>query len=150
MTVRSATAVLALLLTAGAILIAVELGNGAASYGSDTVAGPCRPRPPFGEGGIDGTLQQIVLDGLDGAACRLGTTREELVLSLAPGSGVARRWSRQTIDRAIRAGLLRAVDAAARRGDLPSFAAPLLRELVERLPIDRLVEGGISLRELLP
>ena len=146
---RRPVAAVAVLLAAAAILLTVELATGGISYGSGTVANPCRPRPRFPEGGIDGTIQQIVLDGLDGAACRLDTTREELVLSLAPGTSVRhRRWDRATLEPAIRAGLLRAVDAADRRGDLPPFVAPILRTVIEHAPIDKLIAGGIKLRDL--
>ena len=44
---------------------------------------PVGARPLFPSGGIDGTTQRIVLDGLGRAACKLGVTREELVVSLA-------------------------------------------------------------------
>src|SRR5205085_1717807 len=79
------------------------------------------------------------------AACRLHTTREQLVLSL-DGKG---RWNRRTIDVAVRAGLLRAVDEAVRRGDIPSLLAPLVRGVVRRAPVAALVEGGIRLRDLI-
>jgi hypothetical protein len=81
----------------------------------------------------------------------LHTTREELVLSIGGGgAGVTRHWDPHTIDVALRAGLLRSVDAAEQRGDVPGFAAPLLRQLVQRLPLERLIRGGISLGDLLP
>jgi hypothetical protein len=139
---------LAALLAAGVVLVAVELGKGALSEPSPKLANPCVPRDGR-TGGIDATAQRIVLDGLDGAACRLHTTREELVLSLAPEAGVRRRWDAHTIEVAIRAGLLRSVDEAERRGDIPDFVAPVLRDIVRHAPIDRLVRGGISLRDLL-
>jgi len=41
------------------------------------------------------------------------------------------------------------VDEAVQRGDVPSFLAPALRGLVRRLPLDRLVQGGFSLSDLL-
>ena len=41
-----------------------------------------------------------------------------------------------------------AVEEADRRGDIPGFATPLLRRLVESAPIDRLIRGGISLNNL--
>ena len=101
-------------------------------------------------GGIDTTIQRIVLDGLDGAACRLHTTREELVLSLGGGElGGTRKWDAHTIEVALRAGLLRSVDAAVQRGDVPGFLAPALRGIVERAPLGKLVRGGISLQDLL-
>jgi hypothetical protein len=126
--------------------VAVELGKGALSEPPPKLASPCVPRHGR-TGGIDATIQRIVLDGLDGAACRLHTTREELVLSL--GGGETRRWDEHTIEVALRAGLLRSVDEAERRGDVPGFVAPTLRRLVERAPLGKLIRGGFSLSDLL-
>jgi hypothetical protein len=140
--------VLVALLLAGVALVAVELGLGALQEPSPRIADPCHPRDGR-TGGIDTTIQRIVLDGLDGAACRLHTTREELVLSLGGGSLAPRHWDEHTIEVALRAGMLRAVDEAVRRGDVPSFLAPALRGLVRRLPLEQLVRGGISLGDLL-
>jgi hypothetical protein len=145
---RPASAVLAALLAGAVVLVGVELGEGALGHVPPALANPCRPRPAHG-GGLDATIQRIVLDGFDGAACRLHTTREELVLSLGPGTGFRRRWDRRTIEAALRAGLLHSVDEAERRGDVPEFIAPLLRRLVRTAPLDRLIEGGIRLRDLL-
>lgn len=146
---RPALWVLVALLASGAVLVAVELGKGALNEPSPKIADPCQPRGGR-TGGIDTTIQRIVLDGLDGAACRLHTTREELVLSLG-GSGLAgtRRWDAHTIEVALRAGLLRSVDAAVQRGDVPDFLAPALRGIVERAPLGKLVRGGIGLQDLL-
>lgn len=135
------------MLAAALVLVAVELGEGALGRVPPALANPCRPRPAHG-GGLDSTIQRIVLDGLDGAACRLHTTREELVLSLGPGTGIRRRWDRRTIEIALRAGLLRSVDEAERRGDVPELIAPALRRLIRAAPLDRLIEGGIRLRDL--
>lgn len=145
---RPASAILAALLAATVVLVGVEFGDGALGHVPPALANPCRPRPAHG-GGLDATIQRIVLDGLDGAACRLHTTREELVLSLGPGTGFRRRWDRRTIEVALRAGLLHSVDEAERRGDVPEFIAPLLRRLVRTAPLGRLIEGGIRLRDLL-
>jgi hypothetical protein len=146
---RAAIWIVAALLASGAVLVAVELGKGALEEPSPKIANPCKPRDGR-TGGIDATIQRIVLDGLDGAACRLHTTREELVLSLGGGSAVLpRRWDERTVEVALRAGLLRSVDEAVDRGDVPGFLAPVLRGLVRRLPLDRLVQGGFSLSDLL-
>jgi hypothetical protein len=142
--VRPATWVLAALLVSVAVLVAVELGKGALHEPAPKLTNPCQPRGGR-TGGIDATIQRIVLDGLDGAACRLHTTREELVLSLAPESGVRRRWDEHTIEVAVRAGLLRSIDEAQRRGDIPDFVLPILRNFVEHAPIDQLVRGAIKL-----
>ena len=145
---RPAAWVLAALLVSVAVLVGVELGKGALEEPAPKLANPCHPRGGR-TGGIDATIQRIVLDGLDGAACRLHTTREELVLSFAPESGVRRRWDQHTIEVAVRAGLLRSIDEAQRRGDLPDFAAGIVRELVRRAPIGQIVRGGLSLTSLL-
>jgi hypothetical protein len=144
--VKAAAWVLVALLLSGAALVGVELGKGALDEPAPKIANPCQPREGR-TGGIDATIQRIVLDGLDGAACRLHTSREELVLSLGGGVGVTRRWDEHTIEVALRAGLLRSVDAAEQRGDVPSFLAPALRQLVETAPIDKLVRGGIGLSD---
>jgi hypothetical protein len=146
---RAGALIVAALLASGAVLVAVELGKGALQEPSPKVANPCKARDGR-TGGIDATIQRIVLDGLDGAACRLHTTREELVLSLGGGSAVLpRRWDEHTVEVALRAGLLRSVDEAVQRGDVPGFLAPALRGLVRRLPLDRLVQGGFSLSDLI-
>ena len=99
---RVALAVLVALFVGAAGLLALEFANGAADAGALAVRDPCEPRPAFPGEGLDATLQRIVFDGLDGAACELGTTREELVLSLAPGSGVEPiPWDDATIERAV-------------------------------------------------
>ena len=143
MTVRPVT-ILAGLLVVAVALVAVEVGVGA-THDTVKIANPCEERAPFPGQSVDATIQRVVLDGLDGAACRLHTTREQLVLSL-DGKG---RWNRRTIDVAVRAGLLRAVDEAVRRGDIPSLLAPLVRGVVRRAPVGALVEGGIRLRDLI-
>lgn len=60
-----------------------------------------------------------------------------------------RRWDQHQVEVALRAGLLRSVDEAVQRGDVPGFLAPALRSLVRRLPLDRLVQGGFSLSDLI-
>jgi hypothetical protein len=146
--VRPAAWVFVALLLSGVALAGIELGKGALDEPAPKIANPCQPREGR-TGGIDATIQRIVLDGLDGAACRLHTSREELVLSLDGGAGlgVTRRWDEHTIEVALRAGLLRSVDAAEQRGDVPSFLAPALRQLVESAPLDKLVRGGIGLSD---
>ncbi len=140
--------ILAVLLVSGLALVAVELGSGALSEPSPKIANPCNPRAGR-TGGIDATVQRVVLDGLDGAACRLHTTREELVLSLGGGGLAPRHWDEHTIDVALRAGLLRALDEAVRRGDIPGFLAPLLRTAIEKASLEQLIRGGIQLSNLL-
>ena len=107
------------------------------------VAAPCATRALFPRGGVDGTTQRIVLDGLGRAACRLGVTREELVVSLAPQSGEHLRQPSPKVEHALRRGLAAAVDAAQKRGELSGVVAFLVRQAVEHAPLDRLVEGKL-------
>ena len=145
---RHATLVLFALFVGAAVLIGVELARGAADAGELAVHDPCEPREAFPGEGFDATLQRIVLDGLDGAACGLGTTREELVLSLSPASGVEIEWDDETIEEALRAGLLEAITDAEERGSLNAIAAVVLREVVERAPVQWLIDGGQGLAGL--
>ena len=144
MTGSRAVAILVGLLVAAVALVTAELVVGV-THESVKIANPCTQRAPFPGSGIDATIQRIVLDGLDGAACRLHTTREQLVLSL-DGKG---RWDEHTIEVNVRAGLLGAVDDAGRRGDIPGFLVPLVRRVVERAPLAALVKGTINLRDLI-
>ena len=107
------------------------------------VAAPCGARPLFPQGGVDGTAQRIVLDGLGRAACTLRVTREELVVSLAPQSGEHLKQPSPKVEKALRDGLAAAVDAAQHRGELSGVLAFLVRQAVEHAPLDRLVEGRL-------
>jgi hypothetical protein len=130
------------------LLIALEFASGADGAGSLAVRDPCAARPAYPGQGLDAVLQRIVLDGLDGAACELGASREELVLSLAPTSKADIRWDDATIERALRAGLIGAIDDAEQRGSLGGVVAALLRQLVQRAPVQWLIDGGQGLAGL--
>jgi hypothetical protein len=134
---------------AAAVLIVIELANGALTYGESKVADPCERRETFPGEGLQASLQRIVLDGLDGAACELNTTREELVLSIDPELGRDVEWDRETLERAVRAGLLGSIDDAEARGSIGVLEARLMREVVQRAPLDWLIQGGSSLTDLL-
>jgi hypothetical protein len=134
---------LVVLLVGAGALLGLELANGGATAGGLAVRDPCEPRSAHPGRGIDATLQRIALDGLDGAACELHTTREELVLALAPGPGSEPiRWDDATIERAVRAGLLEAIDDAERRGSLNGVVAALLRQAAEHAPVQWLIDGA--------
>jgi len=146
---RQGLLALAALGVAAAVLIAIELANGALDYGESTIAEPCEPREPFPGEGFEATIQRIVLDGLDGAACELNTTREELVLSVDPELGRDVEWDEETLERAVRSGLLEAIEDAEERGGIGELEARVLREVVERTPLDWLIQGGSSLADIL-
>jgi len=109
--------VLGALAAAAVALIAIELALGALSLGDPKLADPCTSKPAFSGGGIDGEIQRFALSGLNGAACKLDTTREELVLSFVPAAGTKRvRWDRKTIENALEAGFQQAFDDTKKRG----------------------------------
>jgi predicted MFS family arabinose efflux permease len=115
-------------------------------FGDVRLVDPCTAPPdPFPGKGFDAAVQRLVLTGLNGAACDLGISREELVLSLEPRSGVDVQWDRDTIEQALRAGVVRAIDDADERDTLPGWVASALQWTVERAPLswflDRLGVG---------
>jgi hypothetical protein len=76
-------------------------------------------------------------------------TREQLVLSLDERSGYTIDWDKETIEKAVRAGLLKSVDEAENRGSVPGLLATVVREIIERAPIAWLIEGGGQIADLL-
>jgi hypothetical protein len=131
MTTRRGRIALAALGAGAAVLIVVELALGAISFGQTKLTDPCTSTPAFQGGGIDGAVQRFALSGLNGAACKLGTTREELVLSFVPSAQTKRiRWSHETIDRALKAGLDRAAQDTTGGGIGGAILSYLLRKIV--------------------
>lgn len=136
--------VLAAVLAAGLVLLLVELALGGLHYGGATRPTGCGATAPSYPGdGIDAAVQRIVLDGLEEAACSLGTTREDLVLSFGPApGGEPAAWDAETIERAVRGGLEGAIDRAEERGDVPGLVADGLRAIARRAPVAWLVGRG--------
>jgi hypothetical protein len=117
-------------------LLAAELALGGLGYGSAHLTDPCTSKPAFDGSGLDGTVQRFALSGLAGAACSLGTSREELVLSFSPAAGAGSvRWDRATIDQALKAGLDRASHDTAGGGFMGAALAFVLREILAS-PVD--------------
>ena len=136
-------AALAMAVVASAGLAGVYLALGGSSYKPLAVADPCRPRPPERQGD---QLQQIALSALDGAACQLRVPREELVLALADSKARAafareHRISDEALERAVRAGLDRAIAEAQRGGSISSLEAELLRRAEGALPVSAIIDA---------
>ena len=126
-------------------LIGVYLALGGASYAPARVADPCASRDWRNPQGLQHTAEQIVLSALDGAACKLHVTREDMVLAFSSRASLARfarqhHVSTQQLDELIRVGLMRSIDDAENAGALNSTIADLLRGLVRRFPIEQLIE----------
>jgi hypothetical protein len=128
---RWAVRTLGALGAAAAILIVVELSLGAINFGKPTIPDPCTAKPDVHEGGIfgavDAAVQRFALSGLNGAACELGTTSEELVLSFVPQAGKPIEWDKETIQRALRSGFERAARDTAGGGFLGDVLSRVLR-----------------------
>ncbi|MEA2189233.1 MAG: hypothetical protein QOK16_4244 [Solirubrobacteraceae bacterium] len=101
-----------------ALIVAVYVALGGGSYGPRPVADACKPRV---RPAVERT-QLIALAALDGAACKLRTTREELMRSLLDGK-LPKDVSSDELNGALAAG----VDRAEREGALGSIAATGLR-----------------------
>jgi hypothetical protein len=143
------------------VLVAAVLGVQVAAGGDEYVprrpADPCAPRPiPPVAAGLEPIAERIVLLGLDGAACRLGVTRERLLLQLADNRTLDPRTAA-----ALKAGLNDAVDRLDREGRLPKVSAVLpqaldqanlpgiVKTLIEAIPdgtVDNLLPTGPLLK----
>jgi hypothetical protein len=127
-------------------LVGVYAAAGGASYQPVQVQNPCEPRAETANsGGLEGLAEEFTLSALDGAACKLGVSRERLARALASKEARERFTKRFHIDdekltKAIRAGLVRAVDDAEERGKLPSFVAGPMRGAVEHVPLEEGIE----------
>jgi hypothetical protein len=127
---------LAVLVAAAAVLLIVELSTGAIGFGKPHLASACTDKPAFEGGGVDGEVQRFALSALNGAACRLHTTREELVLSFVPAAGTKPvRWDRPTIDAALRAGFQQAIEDTEDRG-VGGFSVGHVLDVILGAPLD--------------
>jgi hypothetical protein len=147
---RAALGVLAAIGAAAAALLLVAVAAGGLERGSVELRDPCGKQSAFEGGGLDATVQALLLDGLDRAACELGTTREELLLSLDPSSGVRAAWTLEEAEEAIRDGLVAAVDAAEDSGAIGGLEASLLRGAARRVSLELLLRGAETLGSLFP
>jgi hypothetical protein len=152
---RRALLPLAVAVVASVALVGAYAALGGGRFEPTPVADPCQTRDWRDPGDLDEVLEQVVLSGLDGAACELGVSREELVLALRSEDALDAFAARHEIssdeaEDSITEALARAVDDAEEAGALPGFVAGVVRGLTERLPphlvlelLDRL-RGALS------
>jgi len=128
----------ALALVLVSTVVGVQLAQGGGEFEPLQSADPCIAREVTSQAeGIDGLTERLVLLGIDGAACRLGISREALTLELAqPGT----RTDAQ-VD-ALRAGLLAAVRRMKEDGTLPP-ASDLVDEAMDNADLNGLLEAAI-------
>lgn len=130
---------------AAVALVGIYLAAGGSSYTPAKTQDPCKHRPWRNPEGLQQIAEQFTLSALDGAACQLGVSRETLARALATPESRERFTDRYEISdaklaRAVRAGLLRAVDDAEEAGALSPLLAAPLRETLRNIPLDQAIE----------
>ena len=126
-------------------LVVTYLALGGASYAPAKVADPCATRDWRNPHGLEEVGEQIVLSGVDGVACKLGVSREAMVLALA-NSDSRERFARehgisdQRLEQLVRDGLTRSIDDAVEADALNATIAGILRGLVRSVPVDELID----------
>ncbi len=121
----------------GAVLW-VQLAHGGGSFEPLRPADPCVEREVTAQAeGIEGLTERLVLIGVDGAACRLGVTREALTLELARTG----EPSDAQVD-AVREGLQAAVQRMKDDGTLPP-ASDLLDEALDNADLNGFLEAAL-------
>jgi hypothetical protein len=132
-------------IVAAVALVGIYLAAGGSSYTPEKTQDPCKPRPWSDPRSLGEIANQFSVSALDGAACQLGVSREELARALATPQARERFSERYGIDdaklaRAIRAGLVRAIDDAEEAGVLSPLVGGPLRATVEEIPLDEAIE----------
>ena len=122
-----------------AAVLGVQVAAGGGHYVPRRPANPCTPRPvPPIPAHLEPLAEQVVLLGLDSAACRLGISRERLVLALAETSSLDPR-----APAALKAGLQDAVARLDREGRLPKVSQ-LLPEALDQANLPGIVKTIIK------
>jgi len=118
---------------------------GGTEYKPTPVADPCDPREWSETATIEQTAQEFAFSALDGAACELGVSREELTRALATRESLD-RFARDNdlspveIESAIRSGASRAIDDAQRADAISPLVAFGLKAAIRTLPLRDLIE----------
>ena len=132
-------------IVASLVLVGAYLVAGGSSYTPEKTQNPCKPRPWSHPQSLGEIANQFTNSALDGAACKLGVSREALARALATPEARRRFAEKYGIDdeklaQAVRAGLLRAVDDAEEAGALSPFLAAPLRATLRNIPLEEAIE----------
>jgi hypothetical protein len=120
-------------------LVVAYLALGGASYAPAEVADPCAARDWTEPAGLQEVGNQIVLSALDGVACEIGATREEVVLAFESGDtledfGRQHGVDKDDLERLTRLAVESAITDAEEADALSPRIAGLIRDAVERIP----------------
>ena len=126
-------------------LVATYVALGGTSYEPTPVANPCVPRPHREARWSPTPGPPEVLAAADAAACRLGVSREELVLALRSVDeldqlAAKEGKSRDELEQALRDGLVHAVTQAQNEDLIGGSTAGALRFAAEHLPLGLLLD----------
>jgi hypothetical protein len=140
-------------LAAVAVVLVPYVALGGGTYEPAPVADPCTAREERASDGLSEVLEQIVLTGLDEAACDLGVSREELVLAVRSEESLEsfaaeHGLSREEVEQAVQEGLVAGVDAAEEDGTLSGLVATLARRAVESVSVWELLDALDKLEAL--
>jgi len=142
----SASVRLLLAAAAGAaVLVLAYVLLGGLDYRPLGTGDPCKPRNWPSVHGTNQISEQVAYSALDGAACKLGVSREELTLAFTSQDTLdqfarSHHFGKSQIDDAARVGLLRAIDDGERSGAFNSVEAFVLRIAAQAAPVDRLIQ----------
>lgn len=139
------TALVVASIVASVLLVGAYLAAGGSSYEPKQVQDPCQPRPWSNPQTLGQIANQFTISALDGAACQLGVSREALAQGLATPEARERFTKQHDITdeklaKAIRAGLVRAVDDAEEAGALSPLLAAPLRQTLQQIPLEQAIE----------
>lgn len=129
---------------AAVVLVAVYIAAGGLDYKPSTAADPCDQRAWTDPGNLEEAAQQFAFSAVDGAACELGVSREELTRALADDASRQafqedQDLSDSEVEDALRAGLDRAIDDAEEAGVISGLTVTGLRAAVRFLPVDQMI-----------
>lgn len=130
---------------ASLLLVGIYLAAGGLDYKPAKAADPCDSRPWTDPGNLEESVQQFAISAVDGAACDLGVSREELTRALADDQSRQEfadenGLSDSDVEDALRKGLDRAVDDAENAGALSPLAATGARAAISVAPMSVLID----------
>lgn len=136
-------------LVAVAALLGLQVAFGGGDFVPTAIASPCVARPlPAPSKDLDQVTQNVVVGGVQDAACALGTSREELLLALpsaADRAALARRSGHTDAEvlSAIKDGMLKSVKRLDEAGRLPK-ASELVTTYAGELGLSGLAEQAVK------
>jgi hypothetical protein len=134
-------ALIAVAIALSVALLGVQIASGGADFVPQRAADPCQDRQRTGKKDLEGLVETVVLTGLDDAACKLGVTRERLLLALpyeAERAELAREagTDERGLAQAIQDGMRTGVDRLETSGQLPR-TSELLPSIADQLGVSR-------------